>query len=336
MKATRIDGHSVNGSRTVLAEVLPLDTPYSVTFFPIYACNFKCNYCLHSISNEMRRHISDVVSMDFELYKKCIDDIATFPRKLKALHFIGYGEPLLHKDISKMVAYAVEKEVADVVDIVTNGALLTPQLSNDLINAGLSILRISIQGINTEKYKQISGVDIDFEMFIKNIQYFYQQKKNTLLHVKIIDCMLDEAEESTFLNIFGNISDTIAVEHLVPLNEASYSNTNHSKDFNKNMLGNNLVYSDICPQPFYWMQINPDGKCIPCCNVDFPIYVGDCKQESVRAIWNNEKYNSFRRMHLLKKKANNSICEKCQYYKYTMYSEEVLDDDAGRLIKLFD
>lgn len=124
MKAKRIDGQAVNGKRTVLSNVLPLDTPYAVTIFPIYACNFKCNYCLHSLTGNARGHISDKISMDFDLYKKCIDDIATFPRKLKVLHFIGYGEPLLHHEISKMVAYAVEKKVADVVDIVTNGAFI--------------------------------------------------------------------------------------------------------------------------------------------------------------------------------------------------------------------
>lgn len=338
MKAIRIDGEAVNGNRTILAEVIPIDTPYAITIFPIYACNFKCNYCLHSLSKNRREHISDVISMDFELYKKCIDDIANFPRKLKALHFIGYGEPLLHKDIAKMVEYAVKKEVANVVDIVTNGALLTPQLSRRLINAGLSSLRISIQGLNAQKYKQITGENIDYEVFVENIQYFYGIRKDTRLHIKIIDSALDkEEDQQIFFEIFGDICDTIAIEHLGPVvNSVDYSKIKNSKYFNVNILGNDIIDSKICPQPFYFMQINPDGKCVPCCNANFPVYVGDCNNQSVPHIWNSKEYNSFRKLQLLKEKASNSACARCQQYRYSMFSEEILDNDAERLLKLFE
>ncbi len=336
MKATRIDGQAVNGNRTILAEVLPLDTPYSITFFPIYACNFKCNYCLHALNKEDRGHISDVVSMNFELYKKCIDDIATFPRKVKAIHFAGLGEPLLHKDIAKMVAYAVEKEVANVVDIVTNGALLTPQLSGELINAGLSTLRISTQGTDAQKYKQISDADIDFQEFIKNIEYFYKNRGNTHMYIKIIDIALDKGEEEKFFNTFGDICDSIAIEHLCPLvGDIDYKNINDDKEFKLTMNGNNATDSEVCPQPFYSMQIYPDGKYIPCCTAEEPIVVGDCTNKSVLEIWNSKELNSFRKLHLSKKKINNIICAKCQRYKYTMFAEEILDNYAERLLKLF-
>lgn len=332
MKATKIEGQTVNGQRTVLAEVLPLDTPYSITIFPIYACNFKCNYCLQSLSKDKRGHISDVISMDFELYKKCIDDIACFPHKLKTLHFIGNGEPLLHKDIAKMVAYAVDKEVANVVDIVTNGALLTPKISMELINAGLSTLRISTQGVNAKKYKQVSDVKINFDEFVENIKYFYIHRGNTNLHIKIIDSALDEQEKQTFFEIFGDICDTIAIEHLIPVIETKDNITN---DFNSTILGNELVKSDICPQPFYFMQINPDGKCGPCCSANFPTNIGDSNKQSITQIWNSKEYNAFRKVQLNKKKSNNSICVNCELCKYTMFPEEILDNDAERLLKLF-
>jgi len=63
----------------------------------------------------------------------------------------------LHKDIAKMVEYAVKMNVAEAVDIVTNGLLLEPDLSDKLIAAGLSKLRVSIQGVTSGKYEEISG-----------------------------------------------------------------------------------------------------------------------------------------------------------------------------------
>ena len=174
--------------------------------FPVYACNFKCDYCLNSLPKEEHGYISNKIFMDLSLYKKCIDDIAKFENKLKALLFVGMGEPLLHKDIVEMVRYAKEKDIADSIEIVTNGALLNNSLSKMLIEAGLDRLRISIQGVSKEKYKKTSNVDIDFEEFVQNINYFYENRKNTKVYVKIIDCSLsDKNEEQIFFDIFTGI-----------------------------------------------------------------------------------------------------------------------------------
>ena len=68
--------------------------------------------------------------MKFDLYKKCIDELALFGDQLKVLRFVGMGEPLLHKNIAEMVAYAVSRNVALRVELLTNGSLLTRQMSD--------------------------------------------------------------------------------------------------------------------------------------------------------------------------------------------------------------
>ena len=80
-KAKDISGQAPGGKRTVLAEVLPLDTPFVVQIFPIYACNFKCCYCIFSVDKMKRGFISDEIVMNFNLYKKCIDDMTRFPTR---------------------------------------------------------------------------------------------------------------------------------------------------------------------------------------------------------------------------------------------------------------
>lgn len=336
MKANRIDGQATNGKRRILANELPLRTPYSITFFPIYACNFECNYCLHSLDMKKRGEISDRVTMDFELFKKCIDDMTYFPEKIKAIHFAGIGEPLLHKDIDKMVSYVVQKEVAETVDIVTNGMLLDAQLSQNLINAGLTKLRVSIQGVNASKYMQITSKHINFEEIVNNLTYFYKHKENTRLYIKIIDSALDEGDEKMFFEIFGDICDDIAIEHLCPfVADINYKSLIDNKEFTLTANGNQIMDSEICPQPFYSLQIYPDGKCIPCCTLEKPIIVGDCNKSTMIDIWNSSAFNKFRKMHLSKQKSNNKVCAQCQQYKYAMFPEEVLDQKAESLIHLF-
>ena len=99
MKAKEISGQAPGGKRTRLAEVLPLDTPYVVQIFPVYACNFKCRYCIFSVDRSKRGFISDTIMMDVDLFKKCVDDMGSFPNKIKVLRFVGIGEPLLHKNL---------------------------------------------------------------------------------------------------------------------------------------------------------------------------------------------------------------------------------------------
>ena len=75
-----------------------------------------------------------------------------------------------------------------------------------------------MQGISKDKYRQISKVDIDFENFVANIAYFYKQKTNTHVYIKIVDYALDEVDtKQKFYEIFGDICDSIAVENAVPI-----------------------------------------------------------------------------------------------------------------------
>lgn len=320
-----------------LAEVLPLDTPILVQIFPMYACNFRCNYCTFSVEKEKRGFISDKMAMDFGLYKKCIDDMTKFPNKIKTLRFVGMGEPLLHKRIADMVKYAVSKNIAEKVEILTNGSLLTPKLSDSLIKAGLSRLLISIQGTTKDKYKKVSKVDIDFEKFIENLRYFFNHKGKAQLHIKIIDYALEgKSDEQKFYEIFGDICDTIGVENVGPIFPGvDYKKVLENKNISFNQFGLPVSEVKICPQPFFHMQINPDGKVVPCYSLYYPIILGDCNIESPYEIWNSKKYKNFRRRMLDGVEAACQACKNCEIIRHRLFPEDVLSNDAERLKKFY-
>lgn len=335
MKAVRIDGQTPGKTRSKLSENVPLDVPYLIQIFPVYACNFKCNYCIHSVSVSERKYISNKTFMTFETFKEVIDDLSEFHKKVKMLRFAGIGEPLLHKDIAKMVKYAHDKKVAESIDIVTNGLLLTEELSDALIDAQLSKLRISIQGINSEKYKKICGADIEFEKFVNKIKYFYDNSQNTKIYIKIIDSALENGDEEKFFSIFGDICDEIAIEHLLPAVSQIDYRAISNKDFILGQNGTDIPNIDVCPQPFYLMQINPEGNIFPCCSMEAACIMGNCHEESICDIWNGKKFNLFRKRQLSKKKELYPICKKCKQYIYNTFPEDILDNDAERLLKLF-
>jgi len=333
MKAHIVSGNAPGGARTPLAEVLPLSTPFVVQIFPIYACNFTCEYCYHAVPKKERGFVSEWPVMELDLYKKCIDELALFDDRLKVLRFVGMGEPLLHKNIAEMIAYAVSRDVALRVELLTNGSLLTPKMSDALIAAGLSRMVISLQGISKDKYRQISKVDIDFESFIKNIGYFFEHKTNTHVYIKIVDYALDkENTEEKFYRIFGDICDSIAVENAVPIMPGvDYDKVLKSNDRNATQFGLPLSDIHVCPQAFFTMQINPDGKIVPCYQITYPAIMGDANHQTMQEIWNGEAYRSFRRAMLDGRKQVNDICAQCNFIQYRLFPEDDLQSVAERL-----
>lgn len=332
MNAEKITGSTVSGKRTKLADVIPLNTPYLVQVFPAYACNFACNYCTHSLSPEKRGFIANKSIMDYDLYTKCIDDLKNFPQKIKMLRFAATGEPLLHPQIAEMVSYAKKSNIADSIDIVTNAALLTEDLSDRLIDAGLDWLRISLQGLSSEKYKEICKAEISFDKLLKNIRYFYEKRKNTKVYIKIIDSALEIGEEEEFYKKFGDICDAIGVEYLIPATEEIDYNNVFNRDFDSTQNGNPLENVEVCPQPFYMLQVNPDGHIVPCCSMETAYISGNAYEESLLDIWTGNKLKDFRLQLLSKQK--NAVCKRCESYKFGMFEEDILDNKAKELKKI--
>ncbi len=86
---------------------------------------------------------------------------------LSACKFNIRGEPLLHPDLPKFVAYAKEKGVLDVF-FNTNATLLTKEKSIALINAGLDRMTVSFEGCEPEMYER-SRVGAKFQQVVDNV-----------------------------------------------------------------------------------------------------------------------------------------------------------------------
>ncbi|WDC83284.1 radical SAM protein [Caloramator sp. mosi_1] len=336
MKSDIVKGITPGGKRAVLGDVLPLSNPFLVQIFPVYSCNFRCNYCIYALPKSRHGYISNKVFIELDMFKKCIDDMVDANWKLKMLRFAGIGEPLLHKDIDFMIKYAKDNNIADSVDIVTNGVLLNEKLSMRLIEAGIDKLRISIQGISTEHYKNVCDVNIDFDKFVKNIEYFYKNRGRTKVYIKIINSVLKDDEYNVFLIYLEIFVMRIAIENLTPtVKGIDYTKITKNDNFNLTQNGTLIIDTQICPQPFYMMQINPDGCVVPCCSMSYPLVIGNILEEKIAQIWNGKKFNEFRRNMLEGVKNASNVCSECSLYKYGTYKEDVLDSYAEQLKNLY-
>ena len=125
-------------NRTKLETVIPLDVPFIINVDPTDKCNFQCKFCPTGDRELMGKTDGrNYGVMDFELYKKIIDDICEFEKPIKVLRLYKDGEPLLNKNFAKMVKYAKDSGCCDRVDTTTNASALTPAKSLEIIEAGL-------------------------------------------------------------------------------------------------------------------------------------------------------------------------------------------------------
>lgn len=322
----------MNIVRTELYKQLPIETPFSLHIFPSFFCNFHCNYCLHSMSNEeLKKKGFTRQFMDFDIYKKAIDDAQNFNGQIKALIFAGHGEPLMHKDIAEMVAYAKKTDKFERIEIVTNGSLLTTELSDHLIEAGLDRLRISLQGVDEEEYASVSGVKLKYNKFVEQIRYFYEHKVDTQVYIKIIDvAMKNDSEQEVFHKVFDPISDISAIEYAIPfVKEIDYSNIGTLSEKCKQ---GHKRSSHICSMPFYMLVLNPNGDVVPCCSTEPPVILGNIKKQSLTDIWNSK----FREL-ILKRQLGGvekiPICQECSVPAFGLQEGDYLDGHEEELLQ---
>ena len=81
-------------------------------------CTLRCKNC-SSMIPKYKEHID----LTFDDFKKDLDVILDNVLKLNLINISG-GEPLLHKEIDKIIDYASQKEKADMIKIITNGTIL--------------------------------------------------------------------------------------------------------------------------------------------------------------------------------------------------------------------
>jgi radical SAM protein with 4Fe4S-binding SPASM domain len=279
--------------------------------------------------------------MDMDLFRKCIDDMAEFNAKIKLLRFCGTGESLLDKNIVEMVRYASQKGIADAIELITNGILMTHEVSTALLEAGVSKLRASVYGVSAATYKELCGAKVNFDTIVDNIRFFYEEKKRlgkaTEVYVKTMDCALkDKDEERTFIELFEDYCDKYSIELVRPnVPGIDYSVWLEEERPAANALGIQLPPIRVCPQPYHLMTICPDGGIVPC-TCDFMDRMGDSTVQSLKEIWFGRTLRRFQRSMLDGNTNAGEKCKNCAVVQCRPFPEDILDNDVERLKPIYD
>ena len=213
---------SYDTKRTKLSTVIPLPAPYTIQIEPTRFCNLRCFFCMHHSRGTkhdlLRESGLSLMHMNMDLYEKLMDDILAFPVPPKMINFCGIGEPLMNPRFGEMIRRLRTRGYEGRIITYSNGALLTPDVADELTSSGLSEIRISLNGITDQMFKQVTGTHIDFSKYLENIRYLYEHKNKTKVYVKIIENLLDgEQDKEKFYHYFENCSDVMYIENIIQL-----------------------------------------------------------------------------------------------------------------------
>jgi MoaA/NifB/PqqE/SkfB family radical SAM enzyme len=139
---------------------------------PTNQCNLQCRTCIRNVWQEPTGMMSDTV------FDRVIDGLRDFS-PTPTVFFGGFGEPLFHPRIIDMVSQA--KGIGARVEMITNGTLLTPDVSPHLLDAGIDVLWVSLDGTTPESYSDIR-LGAELPQVIENIAQFSEIRNDGQRH----------------------------------------------------------------------------------------------------------------------------------------------------------
>ena len=125
-------------------------------------CNLRCIYCMPEEGIDFRSEDKLLTTEEiFRLIK------LTSKMGVSKIRFTG-GEPLLRKDLSELVQFAHQCKGIESVHLTTNGLLLSKRIE-ELEKSGLSGINISLDTLDTDKFKKITRRD-GLDMVLNSLQ----------------------------------------------------------------------------------------------------------------------------------------------------------------------
>jgi MoaA/NifB/PqqE/SkfB family radical SAM enzyme len=178
----------------------PVSQLAKVYIEPTNHCNLDCVTCMRNSWDE------PLGVMTSDSFSRIISGLRSFSPP-PAIFFGGLGEPLSHPNIAEMVREA--KALGSSVELITNGTLLNKALSKQLMEAGLDVLWVSLDGAAPESYKDVR-LGAALPQVLANLKEF-RKVRWTQYMPELLDLLLKPQIGIVFVAMKRNIADLPAV-----------------------------------------------------------------------------------------------------------------------------
>jgi MoaA/NifB/PqqE/SkfB family radical SAM enzyme len=291
-----------------------LGYPLFIVIEPINICNLSCPACSAPqkyISRERR-------AMSFEEFKIIVDKIKKYTCSIE-LFFCG--EPLLNKDLFKMISYARQNKLR--VTVSTNGTLLH-LYTKEIVNSGLNRLHVSFHGPTKDSLEKFM-VGAKFEEIIKGVSLLVKTKRELgkrwpIIELGMVVTRYNEDKIEMFINLAKKLGVKPVLKKFV-LAENIYPEEEIMKNlhfvptdpkWSKYIIDGRKFYVKRTREKCDWWKsciILVDGKVCACCyDIDGRYCYGNIFKSDFQRLW---KSPISKKMRALIKNRGLPLCLKC-------------------------
>ena len=254
-------------------------------------CNLNCPFCLVGMQNQLPSTEHDLLprglgTMETDLYRKIVDDAVAFGIEKMQLHF--QGEPLLHKQLPEMVRLAKERGL--LTQMFTNGLPLTEPMADRLLDAGLDLLRFSVDGVSEEVYQK-NRVGGQFWRVRRNMAMMAerarQRRSPIRLEWQMIAMRNNEHEIEPARAMAGELGLNFFVKTFAVTDpEAVPQDSRYQRQ----------LHLKPCADIYRAIFVYYNGDVVPCCyDIAGKAIVGNLARQTLREIWESPAYVDLRR-----------------------------------------
>jgi len=292
-------------------------TPTALQIEVTTACNLKCTMCEHTFMQQIG------INMKIGEFKKIIDSNPN----VQIINVTGIGEALMNKQFLEMVEYAKSKGIY--VWFSDNFTFMSDATIDRMLKAGVDYIVMSLDGATKETFEKIR-VKAVFEQVTSNFKRLREERdrralKKPLLGInmvvmkenfheieKIVRIAKElKADDLMYVSIVMSDSNgKLSLWQLEPKEIQPFADA--AKKTAQELGIRVLAWPTIelkrtektgCAYPWLNPYITYNGDVLPCCYIpqmsnarlEPENVMGNIFREPLQKIWNNEKYQEFRR-----------------------------------------
>lgn len=300
----------------VAGGIRPSAGPLKVQWDILYSCNSRCITCDRWQEFEGRSTIT------LEREKRFLEELAdlgTF-----SVAFSG-GEPFLRKDIFDLIKYA--KEMRLTTSLNSNGLLINEAIAQKIVDSGLDMIYLSLDGAKPETNDYIRGVKGGFEKTFNAIRLLKAKRtdkpriflnstinnKNVTELVGMVKMCKDAGVDGITIQPAHSCNEmefnlprelSLSKENIPAFQEQLKTLMKDYKDmfpmmedyfnyFGTFIVNPSELYKFRCVAAYTTVQIHPSGD-VYSCPVAFE-KMGNLMESSFRDIWFSEKADNLRK-----------------------------------------
>lgn len=287
--------------------------PAVVQVQTINRCNAACRMCPYPTTWALERR----EVMDDALYSKIVQECAAAP-ELHDFVPMAQNEPLLDAKLAARISqFKTQAQPHQMVELVTNGSVLTAQRFRELSDAGLDLLTISVNAHSEATYRKVMG-GLKWSRLLELLDTLRRQNSaQTNIYLRYVAQRENAHEVRAFvrrwrrafnLMIYDVNNRAGAVADYPQIATIKHRLTRRFRRW----IGPRLF--KVCPYVFSMMAIMQNGDVLLCGNDwNEREVVGNARRESLRAIYNSPRMQEVRELMRQGRYDEIAPCRNCSF-----------------------